>query len=181
MTGQRQGAESATVKTFFQGDDLALSRIRQARELERRLVRLGATVAEKRAQQSRSANEPFAEDSLRRVIEEVGHVQKRSRFFAKRLHQTWMLMSEDIDRDPAKQIPVFIPLGVSQPRSLAAARMKRRAGVRAQNEVLFTLFDCGRRFVMQQQFHNLLVQCPSPGASRHPLPRERALLPRSGG
>src|SRR2546428_13846636 len=47
--------------------------------------------------------------------------------------------------------------------------MKRGARVRAENEVFLAGFNCGGRFVMQQQFVSSLSKSPHP-AFGHPLP-----------
>src|SRR6266571_2410998 len=49
--------------------------------------------------------------------------------------------------------------------------MKRGARVRAENEVFLARFDCGGRFVMQQQFVSSLSKSPHP-AFGHPLPAD---------
>ncbi len=55
-----------------------------------------------------------------------------------------MAMSEDVDGDTAEQIPILAALGVPDARTAATARMKSRAGIRAEQERLLALFDgCG--------------------------------------
>src|SRR5687768_6007350 len=60
---QRQRAEGASVKAFFERDELRLFG-REPRKLQRGLVRLRAAVAEERAVESRRAHELLAEDPL---------------------------------------------------------------------------------------------------------------------
>ena len=124
---------------------------REARELQRRLVRLRAAVAEERAAESRRAHELLAEDALRGVVVEIRDVQQRRRRLAQRLHEARMLVPEDVHGDAAEEVPVRAAVGVVQARALAVARMERRARVRLHEERVLARFDRGGRFVMQQQ------------------------------
>ena len=119
VSSQRERAESSSVKALFERHDVVLSGIRQSRKLQRRLIRLGSAVAEKRAEQSRRAHKALAKDSLRRVIEKIGDVKQRFRLAAQRLHQPRMLMAEHIDGDATEEVPVFVAVSVGQARAFA--------------------------------------------------------------
>src|SRR5688572_4439696 len=74
---QRESAGSPAVKALLQRDEVRAARIRETRELDGRLVRLGSAVAEERAAESRRPHELFGEDALRRVVVEIRDVQER--------------------------------------------------------------------------------------------------------
>src|SRR5439155_8125714 len=64
VSRQRQRAERPSVKALLQRHETAAARIGQPREFQRRLNRFRAAVAEKRAEHSRGAHEPLAENAL---------------------------------------------------------------------------------------------------------------------
>ncbi len=79
----RQRPDRPSVKRLFERHDLGPRLAERmpvaARELEARLDRLGAAVAEERALEARQAREPRGELALQRVEEQVRRVQQRLR------------------------------------------------------------------------------------------------------
>ena len=156
VSRQRQRAERPSVKALLQRHETAAAGIGQPREFQGRLIRLRAAVAEKRAEHSRGAHEPLAENALGGMKVEVRNMEKRTRLIAQRLHQPRMLMSEGVDSDAAEKVPVLLAVSVDQTRTLSTARMKRRARIGAQQKRLLPLFHRSGRFVMKQQGRLLL-------------------------
>ena len=177
MAGERERAERPSVKAFLQRDEAALPWVRQPREFQRRLVGLAAAVAEERAQQAGLAHELLAEEPLRGVVVKVGDVQQCVRLVAQRLDEARVAVAEDVHGDAAEEVPVRAAVRVDDARALAAARMERRAVVRAEDEGLFPRLDGVGRFVMQQQGAFLLVRSQS---CARPCPA-RAARPSASG
>src|SRR6266850_6899164 len=138
---QREGAQGPAVKTLPERDDLRSSRVLQPRELQRRLVRLGAAVAEEDAGETGLPDEPLGEKPLRGVIEEVGDVEKVARLLPERAPQSGMGVPERVDGDTGEEIPVLAPPGVDEARAASPPRMEARSGVRAEEEAALALLD----------------------------------------
>ena len=122
----RQRSERAAVKRLLERDDL-VARLAPGvpiapRELQARLDRFGAAVAEERARQPGQVRQPFGQAALQRVIEQVRRVDQRLRLIRDRAGQSRMGMPERGDADARQQIQVLAPLGVVEPHALRRAR-----------------------------------------------------------
>ena len=93
-----------------------------ARELQARLHRLGAAVAEERAVEARQRREPLGELALERVVEEVRAVQQRRRLLGDHRGEPRVRVTERRDADAREEVEVLAPLGVVQERAAPVRR-----------------------------------------------------------
>ena len=146
------------MKASLERDDAAPSRIHEASELERRLVRFRSTVAEEDTRHERGFDERLREQSLRGMVEEIRDVEDAAGFLTQRLHDSRMLVAERVDCDAAEQIPAGVPVSGDDFRALTAGGMERSSSVRAEDEGTVAELDGGGRVVMQQQGGFLLLR-----------------------
>ena len=108
-----------------------------ARELQARLDRFGAAVAEERARQPGQVRQPLGELALQRMVEQVRRVDQRLRLIGDRARQARMRVAERRDADARQQIEILAALGVVQTDALAAHERDRlRAGRSAARAAL---------------------------------------------
>ena len=100
-----------------------------ARELQRRLVRLGAGVAEEHALGERRVDEPLREPQRRLVGEPVRHVPELPRLLVERVHHRRMAVAERGDGDAAREVDVHPAVLVPDARAFAAHGDERRRRV----------------------------------------------------
>ena len=100
-----------------------------ARELERRLVRFGAGIAEEHALGERRVDETLGEPQRRFVREPVGDVPELSRLLGQRPDERRMAMAERGHRHAAREIDVHPAILVPDARAFAAHRNECRRRV----------------------------------------------------
>jgi hypothetical protein len=96
------------------------------RELQARLDRFRAAVAEKRARQARQGGEPRRELRLQRVVEQVRRVQQRRRLVRDRAGETRMPVPERRHSDTGDQVEEA--LSVAGEQRAALARLEHHGG-----------------------------------------------------
>ena len=138
--GQRERPHRAAVKRAEERDDVVPLRV-VLRQLERRLVRLGARVAEERpvrTRHRRNRRQLLAEPHLRLVVE-VGarHVQELLRLVDDRLHDVGMRVAGGGHGNAGRAVEEDVAVHVLDDRALAArdderivARVRRRDDLR---------------------------------------------------
>ena len=105
-----------------------------ARELQRRLVRLGARIAEEHAVGERRVDQPLRQPQRRLVGEPVRHVPQRARLLVERADHRRVAMPERGHGDAAREVDVHAALLVPHARALAAHRHERRGRVAGHHQ-----------------------------------------------
>ena len=126
--GHRQRAERASVERVVERDDahaLLLAREVEvvARQLEHRLVRLRARVAEEGAVVARAAAQLVGEADVRRVVEVVGHVHQARRLLGDGAREHRVPVAHRAHGDAGAEVEPAAPVGVEH---LAAATAHER-------------------------------------------------------
>src|SRR6266700_4602686 len=101
-----------------------------AGQLERCLVGLGAGVGEEHpAVVAEQPEQPFGQDDLGLVQEQVGGVRDRTHLAGHRLGERGVGVAERADRDAGDEVGVGVAVGVPDPAALAAHQRDRRDAV----------------------------------------------------
>ena len=173
VRGHRQRADRPAVERLLERDDLGARLAARvpvaARELQARLDRFGAAVAEERARQPRQARQPLGELALQRVKEQVRRVQQRLRLLGDRARQARMRVAERGHADARQQIEVLAALGVEQTHALAAHERDRLPPVGLQHVPRFPRLNV----VDRRDLHVVFV------AATVPLLRQSTTLRRT--
>ena len=125
VVGRAQRAERAAVKAAVRGQDhvafaLAGAPGVFARELDRRLVRFGAAVAEEDRIESGQFGQPIGERPGGFVVHEVRDVHQGGGLLGDRARDAGMGMTKRAHRDARDQIQIRVPGFVVEPAALAA-------------------------------------------------------------
>ncbi len=104
-----------------------------ARELEARLVGLGAAVAEEDAGETRERRQPSSRFGLERMKVQVRRVQQRVRLIGDHRSQTRMRVAQRCDADPRHEVQVLTAIDVIETRPLAAHERHRLTPVGLQH------------------------------------------------
>ncbi len=144
--GRRQRPQGATVKTPLHGEDLDRigSLLRPSplpRQLDRRLVRLGAAVAEEGLRQPARLREQTPRLGLLRDLVEVGDVQQATCLLGDRADQLGVRVAETGDGDPGGEVQVLPSLEIPEPRAPPVRERDRRPRVGAEQMALRCLAD----------------------------------------
>ena len=142
---RRQRAVGPAVEAAL-GDDERPAGPRLARELERRLVGLGARVGEVDPPADRAGREALGQAGHRVRPEQVGDVDEPRGLVGDRRHDRRVAVPDVADGDPAEEVEVLAPLGVPQPGALSAHELDVVAGVVAHHRVAGA-HRAGRTFV----------------------------------
>src|SRR5262249_22534374 len=131
--GHRERAHRAAVERVVVGDDararLAFRVEPSPRELEERLVRLRAGVAEEGAVEAASLAELLREEDVLLVVEIVGDVNELRRLLGDGRRQAWMRMPDGAHRDARAEVEPPPPFDVEDLASLSAREDHRRGFV----------------------------------------------------
>ncbi len=135
------GEQRAPVEGVLRRDDPQLVRAEPvvrvaARELQRRLVRLGTGIAEEHALGERGVGQPLGEPQRRFVGEPVRHVPQPARLLVDRLDHRRMAVAQRGDRDAAAEVDVHPPVLVPDARTLAAHRDEGRRGEAGHHDLV---------------------------------------------
>jgi hypothetical protein len=98
-----------------------------AAQLDRRLVRLGAAVAEEDARRERMLDQAFGQVGLRRRVVKIRRVDEPGRLLLERLLEGGMAVTEDVDRDPGDQVQVLLARCVLDAGAVAIGEHDRDA------------------------------------------------------
>src|SRR5690606_27748668 len=125
----RDGEQRAPVEAVHCRDDLVFLGAKDVmgittRQFERRLVGLGARVAEERALSKGRIHQLFRQAQRRLVGEDIGDVPQLTGLLGERLHQCRMGMAQDVHSDTASQVNQLSPALIPYSRTLAAHRNK---------------------------------------------------------
>jgi len=130
LGGRGDGAERAAVEAAAEGDDLVLHAVgAEANELDRRLVGLGAGIAEERL----AAEAPLGEEPgpfpLGLGVPGVGDMNQPRDLILHRLHDRRRAVAEEVASPAGEEIKVLAPLGIPDLRSGPALEADREAPV----------------------------------------------------
>ena len=150
LAAGRHREQRAPVERVDRRDDADLVRavpvVRvAARELERRLVRFGAGIAEEHALGERRVDETLGEPQRRLIREPVGHVPELSRLLRQRLDERRMAMAERGHGHAAREVDVHPAILVPDARAFAAHRNERRRRVARHHPLVEHLARHGHR------------------------------------
>ena len=144
LAGCAQRRQRAAVKRTECGHDLepaaAVLVAPSARELDRRLVGLGAGIAEERAAVAEPVCKPLGQSRHRLGVEHVRDVSELLGLFLDRAHDAGMTMPEARHGKSAEEIQVAISIRVVQVRAVAANECERQASVDI-DEIAMREFD----------------------------------------
>ena len=133
VAGCRQRRQRAPVERMFHDDDVGAVDVAlvsvEARELDRRLVRLGAGVAEEHFVHAGQCGKAVGQFFRRRNAIEVGRVQQARRLPGDRSDQRRVIVAQRIDGDPGERVEVAAPLAIGDPASLTVSESHRQAGI----------------------------------------------------
>ena len=114
-----------------------------ARELQARLDRFGAAVAEERALEPGQRGQPRGQFALQRMKVQVRRVDERRRLIGHRRGQRRVRVPERRDADARDEIQVRPAVVVEQAHALAALEHHRQPPVDLQDVLQFEGFDVG--------------------------------------
>ena len=129
LAGGTHGRRCPAVEAVQRREHLAAAGVAD-RQLERSLVRLGATVDEQRAVEVAGGDgrDPLGELRLLRDVVQVGDVGHPRDLPLHGAGPVGMRIAEGVDSDPGHQVQVLPPLGVVE---IAAAPVRERNGLAA--------------------------------------------------
>jgi hypothetical protein len=151
VVGDRQRAHGAAGKRVLQRDEAAALGLPPgvpvaARELQARLVGLGAAVAEEHARQAREVGQAGGGIRLERMVVEVRGVQQRRCLLGDHGGEARMGVAERRDADAGHEVEVGAAVGVVQARPLTAHEDDRLAPVGLQHVAGFLRLNVVERY-----------------------------------
>src|SRR5262249_13101071 len=146
LTGGAEGPERAAVETVHHRDDLVAPRLAvQPRQLDGRLVRLGAAVTEETlAFQAAALDQLPGELTLGLGVPRVGDVDQPPDLVADRLHHARRAVANQVAAPAGEEVVVAVALGVPDVRPLAAHQGDRVARVVADDVLAKKVDHLGR-------------------------------------
>ena len=145
-----------------------------ARELEARLDRFGAAVAEERAREARELRQPRRRLGLKRVVVQVRRVQQRRRLVGDRGREPGMRVAERGDADAGDEVEVLAAVDVVQD----ARRLPRTNATGWRRYVCSTWRDSRALMSSSVSFHRTTCVQPAAGAVSPPPAFRTALAGR---
>ncbi len=130
------------MKAAVQHDDPA-ARAMAARELDRRLVRLGARVAQEHLAPERALREPAGEPHRRFGVVEVRDVRQRRRLVLNRGDDPGMAVADVEHGDAGEEVQVLVAVDVPQPGAGTADELHRVTDVRGDRVVALEVLEFG--------------------------------------
>jgi len=101
----------------------------EAREFDRRFVRLGARVAEEDFLHAGDIAQWLGQLGLALDRIDVRGVDQFGSLFLNRLHQRRVAMAERIHRDTAQRVEITLALGIEQPDAFACSKVTGQAAI----------------------------------------------------
>ena len=134
LAADADGEQGTTVEAVAAGDDLVLVGTKVVvrptpRQLERRLVGLGAGVDEQHTVGKGRRHQLGCQPQGRFVGHDIGHMPELLRLLGQHLDQLRVGMAQRVDRNATGQIDIFPALLIPQARTLAAHRNHIHGGV----------------------------------------------------
>jgi len=116
---RRQRSVGASVKAALQRDDVAAG-LGLARDLQRRLVGLGAGVGKVHPAAQRALGQPLGQRHRGLGVDEVADVNQLRRLLGDRAHDGGVAVAQRADRQAGLEVQVLVALVVVEQRALAA-------------------------------------------------------------
>jgi hypothetical protein len=129
-----------------------------ARKLERAFVRLSPGVTEENPVGEAGLAQLLRQSGVGGRVIQVGHVPELAGLRRQRGDQAGIRVAERVDRDARHAVEVSVAIRVVDPASLAVIQHEWRAGVGAEEVVLFkrdSILGCTRNHVMLRSKQNV--------------------------